>query len=263
MRSRSRVHLIEHRGFRASRSGIPGQCSHALTPRLCRRRRLDESGTPGEITKTLAFETLARRSAQTAASRAATMRRLVDVLEVQHVEALAAAVAAEIQVVTTRRLADQRNLGEVRPRAAVRAAGDAQHQRLAARPVRRDMPILDQLARGAAGNARPRPWRARRSAARRRRARRVQRRRAHVPVESVVHDQRIDERARRRIDIRDGQVLVRREPEVAAMDASQSRAGRSGAGPVGVDECALPRCAASGASGRRTLRSSRSDRPWS
>jgi hypothetical protein len=37
--------------------------------------------------------------------------------------------------------------------------------------------------------------------------------------QSVFHDQRIDERAGRRIDIRDGQVLVRREPEVTAMDA--------------------------------------------
>ena len=63
--------------------------------------------------------------------------RLVDVFAVQRVEALAAMVGAEHQVVAARRLADERDLAQVRTRAAVRAAADAQVDRRVAQAVRR------------------------------------------------------------------------------------------------------------------------------
>ena len=52
--------------------------------------------------------------------------RLGDVVAVQRVQALAAMVAAEEQVVAARRLADQGDLGQVGTRTAVGAAGHAQ-----------------------------------------------------------------------------------------------------------------------------------------
>ena len=55
--------------------------------------------------------------------------RLVDVFAMQGVEPLAAVVGTEHQVVAARRLADQGDLAEVGPRAAVRAAADAQVDR--------------------------------------------------------------------------------------------------------------------------------------
>ena len=53
-------------------------------------------------------------------------RGFVDVLAVQRVQPLAAVVGAEHQVVAAGRLADQRDLAEVRARAAIRTAADAQ-----------------------------------------------------------------------------------------------------------------------------------------
>ena len=52
--------------------------------------------------------------------------RLIQVLAMQAIEPVAFEIGAQMQVVTARTLANQRDFAQVRPRAAVRATGDAQ-----------------------------------------------------------------------------------------------------------------------------------------
>ena len=114
-------------------------------------------------------DAVARRSGEQRIERGED-RGLVDVLAVQRVEALAAVIGTEHQVVAAGRLADQRDLAEVRPRAAVRAAADAQVDRRVVDAVAREQ-RLDLRRPGPAGSVRPRPSPGRRSGTRRRRAR--------------------------------------------------------------------------------------------
>ena len=127
-------------------SGFQASARMRVTPLVsCRACALDEAGTPGEIAEPFALRTLARVTARTAASSAATIVGSSTFSQIQHVQALTAPVAAEIQVVAAGRLADERDLGEIRPRAAVRAARDAQHERRIAQGRAARACVLDQL----------------------------------------------------------------------------------------------------------------------
>src|SRR5690606_36697057 len=72
--------------------------------------------------------------------------RLGQILRIELVQTLARQPAAEEQVVAARRLADERDLGDIRPRAAVRVAGDAQQNVLVGEAVLREhgLELLEQ-----------------------------------------------------------------------------------------------------------------------
>src|SRR6185437_16289995 len=86
---------------------------------------LEQAGALQEIAEALIGFALARVARKQWIERGKDVG-LGNVLAIQRVHALATMISTQHQVVATRRLADQRYLSQIRPRAAIRAAADAQ-----------------------------------------------------------------------------------------------------------------------------------------
>src|SRR5690606_13776321 len=174
------------------------------------------SGTPDEVAERLARRTLAREAPEQAVEQLED-RVLVEVLRLQLVQAFPRASAAEKHVIASGRLADQRDLGDVRPRAAVRAAGDSEHDLVVLErgPLEDGLELVEQLRQVAPGLAHREPAARQRDARRRVQAQRL---RARVEVEAVLGDRALDRGPRGRRDVREDQVLIRRDAQAAVVE---------------------------------------------
>src|SRR3984893_7978888 len=106
------------------------------------RSRRDEAHAQKKFAEGLAVR------AQPRIGREQGLKRLddgfvLDVLGIELREPRAVEGTAEIKIVTARAFADQADLGEVRPRAAVRAAGHAEDDVFSRKPVRLQ-PLLER-----------------------------------------------------------------------------------------------------------------------
>ena len=126
------------------------------------------AGPDGEIAELLVRHSARRHSGRALAERVED-GRFADILEGHLVEALPVEAAAEIQIVFAGRAAGEPDLGDIGPRAAVRAAAHADGDGLIARDRGLARMTLDLGRPGPAGSARSPPWRGRRSEAPRRR----------------------------------------------------------------------------------------------
>src|SRR3546814_4484389 len=73
---------------------------------------------------------------------------LIEIFPIQAIQALAARIGAQMQVVAPRALADQRDLAQVLPRAAIGAAGNAQQYRRIDQAVPRQQALQFCAERG-------------------------------------------------------------------------------------------------------------------
>ena len=206
-------------------SRFDGACSMGMARRTSRSGIATTPRAHQEIAEAFVLRAFAGVVGEQRVERGEDVR-FGDVLAIQRVEALAAVVGAEHQVVAAGRLADERDLAQVRPRAAVRAAADAQVDRRVGEAVagEQGFDLGDQVRQIAFGFGH------RQAAGRQRHAgERVasQRTRGAIAVEAEFGDQGVDARAQLRRDAGDDQVLVRRHAELGAIVPSCSTSRRA------------------------------------
>jgi hypothetical protein len=130
---------------RASRGLRPGRASEgvrservfmppAAFPHWRENHGRDEAGTDGEIAEALALLPVGRIGRDNWIERGDD-RGVLEILGVELGQARAIEGGAEIEVVAARAFADQADFGEIRSRAAIRAAGHADDDVVGGQPM--------------------------------------------------------------------------------------------------------------------------------